>query len=354
MSAIRKTEADYHELAHNRGLEWVGRYPGRTSIKTLWRCEKGHEWKAQYSNIYMGTGCPICYRTTGEDYHLLGADRGIYWAGEILPFSRSSLTLWNCEKGHEWKARYNNIYQGTGCPFCSGKARKTEQNYHDLAYERGVLWTGQELPKNVQTKTLWQCQDGHTWETTYSIIRNGCGCPYCAKVVKKTEADYHSIGADRGLRWIGQELPKNTAFKTLWQCQDDHTWDAPYSMIQQGSGCPRCASFLNGTRVSRPQLKLAEMLGIPEEHVNYKVGTKRIDMILFDLGVGIEYDSWYWHKDSLADDRARVEFLRGQGWPILSIKTDNMLPALEQLQEAIKVVVNTKNNYDLVMPDWGS
>lgn len=55
-----KIEQDYHELASLHGIEWIGKFPGRTMYKTEWRCQSGHEWQATYSSVQQRHGCPIC------------------------------------------------------------------------------------------------------------------------------------------------------------------------------------------------------------------------------------------------------------------------------------------------------
>ena len=50
------------------------------------------------------------------------------------------------ENGHEFESRYNDINNGIGCPHCSGKARKTVADYHNLAKKRGFRWLGPKVP----------------------------------------------------------------------------------------------------------------------------------------------------------------------------------------------------------------
>ena len=140
----RKTEQDYYDLAREKGFEWIGKYPKDTGVKTEWQCTERHIWNAAY----------------------------------------------------------HKISQGYGCPYCFGNARKTEQDYHNVAKSRGFEWIDQILPKNVGTKTVWHCQDGHGWRTSFSAIQRGSGCPYCARTAKKTERDYYRLAAQMDIEWI--------------------------------------------------------------------------------------------------------------------------------------------------------
>lgn len=57
--------------------------------------------------------------------------------------------------------------------------RRTPDDYHALAKERGFVWLGPEVP-NIRTKTGWQCEQGHRWQARYDDVRRVTGCPYCA------------------------------------------------------------------------------------------------------------------------------------------------------------------------------
>ena len=109
-----------------------------------------------------------------------------------------------------------------------------------MARGRGFKWAGSELPKNVITNTLWECEKGDMWEATYNNVQQGSGCPYCSGLVKKTEQDYYELTKGFGFKWVGEVLPKNTMTKTWWQCEKGDRWESCYDTIRQGNGCPIC------------------------------------------------------------------------------------------------------------------
>jgi very-short-patch-repair endonuclease len=244
---VPKTPADYHALAEKRGFHWLGPEVSNTKIKTAWECEQGHNWEAPYSSIRQGKGCPICAGKTPKtpaDYHALAEKRGFHWLGpEVL--NTKTKTTWECEQGHRWKAPYHSIQQGSGCPVCAGKAPKTPADYHALAKARNFRWLGPEVP-NANTKTTWVCEQGHRWEARYGDIQQGHGCPVCAAKAPKAPADYHALAEERGIRWLGPEVP-NTDTKTGWECEQGHRWETPYSYIRQGTACPVCAGSIPKT-----------------------------------------------------------------------------------------------------------
>lgn len=119
----KRQSSDYHALAKERGFRWIGKkLPPTTHHKTLWECSQEHQWKAAYTSIRQGRGCRACAGQspkTEDDYHALAEEREIHWVGDKLPPNTHHRTLWECRDGHRWKARYGNIQQGGGCPVCA-------------------------------------------------------------------------------------------------------------------------------------------------------------------------------------------------------------------------------------------
>lgn len=74
----------------------------------------------------------------------------------------------------------------------------------------------------------------------------------------------------------------------------------------------------------------------------------KFDEILID----IEYDGSYWHQDKQRD-RRRDEVFKKYGYKILRIKARREVPSLEQVKEALNVLISTdKIYYELVMSDY--
>lgn len=240
-----KTPADYRVLAQQHGFRWLGSPVPDTQAKTTWRCPLGHRWQASYNTIRQGHGCPVCAgvaRKTPADYRVLARQRGLRWLGPEVRNSQTK-TGWQCAQGHRWQTTYNRIQQGRGCPLCGGTRLKTPTDYRALARMRGLKWIGPEV-NSCLTKTNWQCSHGHRWQTTYHSIQQGSGCPVCRGYRPKTPADYRQLATERGVRWLGPVVSNVLTQKTRWRCALGHEWLSSYSNLQQGHGCPIC----NGRR----------------------------------------------------------------------------------------------------------
>lgn len=135
------------------------------------------------------------------------------------------------------------------------RRRKTTDDYHGLAKDRGCEWVGPERPANSSVKTWWRCSQGHQWEARYRDFKRGIGCPSCfgkvsgttSRTAPKTSDDYHALAKEHDLEWIDAELPVGVIAKSLWRCSQDHQWLGRYSNIQQGHGCPHCAGHISKT-----------------------------------------------------------------------------------------------------------
>jgi predicted Zn-ribbon and HTH transcriptional regulator len=354
----KKTEKDYHDLAKSCGFKWVGSVlPRYVKDPTLWECEKGDKWKTTYNSIQQGSGCPSCSgnaKKTEQDYYGLAKNRGFKWVGRVLPNNTKCLTLWECKRcGCVWEVRYDNIGNGSGCPSCSGNAKKTEKDYYDLAEYREFEWVGWVLPKNIKDITLWECKKcKYIWKARYNDIQQGSGCPDCSGKARKTEEDYHKLADSRGFKWVGVVLPKDNKYPTLWECEKGHRWEAWYSNVRRGTGCPTCRDMINGAPVSKPQRKLNNLLC---GSLNYPEEKYRIDVAIMRKSqkIAVEYDCYYWHAGNEEYDAKRDMFLVSCGWKVLHIKSGELLPTRKQMNIAIKHLLDTNDVlHNLYLRDW--
>lgn len=239
-----KSHSDYHALATARGLSWLGPLPANVLTPTRWRCPHGHRWLARYNHIRAGHGCPKCAgtrRKTPADYRRLARQRGWSWLGPEVANSRQP-TGWRCQHGHTWRAPYTHLAGGAGCPECAGVAPLTEARLHALAQARGWAWLG-PLGR-AHDATGWRCAQGHAWRATPGTISGGHGCPHCARKARKTEADYQVLADARGLKFLGP-MPRNVMEPTLWRCDCGAQLRASYHHVARHAhhrGCPQVAA----------------------------------------------------------------------------------------------------------------
>lgn len=354
---VRKTPADYHKLAEEKGIRWVGDEVPNVGTHTKWECAQGHQWVTTYNAIQQGYNCRICainkqaekQRKKPSDYIALAEAKRFKWLGPVVP-KVSIATGWECEMGHQWMARYSDIRKGHGCPSCAGTSPKTSADYHAVAEKNGFEWLGYEVP-TTSAKTVWRCKQSHVWEAPYSTIQQGHGCPHCAGLSVKTPADYHALAELKRYKWLGPEVP-NIKTETEWECEKGHRWMGRYNDIQQGHGCPICVNSVQGVPVSQVQQALHEMLG---GELNYPWGRYRIDVALKKdyIYIAVEYDSWFWHSHKQDYDLQRDKELIDANWRVLRIKSRQLLPSQEQLEAAITRLCNGESKVEIILADWG-
>ena len=227
--------------------------------RVLWRCDKGHEYKAIVANRSGGTGCPYCSNrkllpgfndlaTTSQELAKEVSPNSKICATEITDFSNKKL-LWECCNGHEWEAKVNDRSRGKGCPYCSN--RKLLRGFNDLAT------TNPELAREVSPDSK----------------------------IKATEV---MSGSDK---------------KLLWRCDKGHEWEVKAKNRSQGNGCPKCS----GSRMEENLAQLIKEL-LPENIKILRNDRKvikpyELDILIPELNLSFEFNGDYWHSNEMIRKR---------------------------------------------------
>jgi hypothetical protein len=146
---------------------------------------------------------------TIEDMRALAHDKN----GECLStryLGAQKKLLWRCGKGHEWKAQPNMVKnEGTWCPYCAGNVKHTIEAMKNFAQSRGGECLSDHYV-HAFAKLHWRCANGHEWSATASSIKNHkTWCPICAYDVVSTKLrldleEMRDIARSRVIRSISQ------------------------------------------------------------------------------------------------------------------------------------------------------
>lgn len=178
---LKYTVKDMCKIAQDRGFEFLStKYMGMLK-KHTWKCAQGHTWNSIPRPIKDGSGCPYCAgvkKLDINDMHKLARSRGfVFLSREANGVSKKY--KWQCSIcNYKWQTTANSIQQGSGCAQCSGKARKTVDDFKRLAASKGFKFLSTKA-MGVSQKHEWQCKNGHKWHAIPDGIRIGTGCPYC-------------------------------------------------------------------------------------------------------------------------------------------------------------------------------
>lgn len=237
------TIEEMQAIAHQRGGQCISARYISSRTHLLWECKKGHKWKAAPSSVKLGTWCPVCARissVTIEDMHKIAHERGGKCLSTQYINSQTHL-LWECEKGHQWQAIPNKIRQGRWCHVCSGWGRLTIEEMQEIARDRGGVCLSEEYI-NSDTNLQWACKDGHGWEATPDNVKRGTWCPVCACRVALTIEEMNTIARKRGGKCISTSYI-DARTHLLWECERGHRWQATPDSVKRVSWCPECAKL---------------------------------------------------------------------------------------------------------------
>ena len=127
----------WNELKNHETSESVK--PG-SNKKVWWKCDKGHSWEATVKNRAAGSGCPYCsgrLPIKGEnDLATIRPDLITEWDTKLnITIDPSEVTehsnkkvWWKCFNNHSWQATINSRANGSGCPYCKGRRRLSDND----------------------------------------------------------------------------------------------------------------------------------------------------------------------------------------------------------------------------------
>lgn len=166
--------------------------------RVWWLCKNGHEWEAMIGSRSLGRKCPYCTsKKASKENNLLSANPELakefhpiknspFIPDQIMPKSGKKV-WWLCGNGHEWVATVGNRYNGSGCPYCSGKKPSSNHNLAIKFPELIKQWHPEKnhplIPLDVTPKSSkliwWVCERGHEWQTRVEKRTRGHGCHVC-------------------------------------------------------------------------------------------------------------------------------------------------------------------------------
>jgi hypothetical protein len=184
---------------------------------------------------------------------------GILTPKDVTPGSGRKV-WWICGNNHEWVAKVSYRTDGTGCPYCSGKAvcsdNCLETKNPKLSREWHRTKNKNLTPKDVtpcgRRKVWWQCKKGHEWMASVSSRSWGTACPSCSKRKAKEKKSPQNINKILSEQWhplkngnlMMKDVSPNSHKKVWWQCKKGHEWKVAIAYRSKGSGCPYCAGKL--------------------------------------------------------------------------------------------------------------
>lgn len=196
--------------------------------------------------------------------------------------------VFQCENGHQWDTEARSVLKGMWCRYCYGNTREQGEAAFKqrVANKQGKILGTYNGNDNY---ILVECVEGHQWEIKPHNVTSGKWCPTCAY-------RHHGGGSTRFLHTLeergGKLLSKyiNCKTRVQVQCNQGHIWEPKPYYIVIGNWCPFCTGSSGENAIAT---YLVEK-GIPykSQTVINGLPRKRFDFIIQYKGenVIIEYD----------------------------------------------------------------
>ena len=222
----------------------------RTILKA--KCKRdNHEWSTSWHVLYRD-GCVECKKQITRDKKIIEIKHQLKTINpniEILSNEYvNSKTHLDCKcliDELTWKANWKNLSMGKGCPKCGGSLKLTlEDIIERLAIINPDIEILSDVYVNAHTKLKFKCKiDHYIWEAKWSAIQTGTGCPICGQRKNKLtlkEVKKRLKEINPNVKIIGTKY-LGSKDKILCKClKDGNEWYSTWGTLQSGKGCPEC------------------------------------------------------------------------------------------------------------------
>lgn len=332
-----------------------------SNYTAFWICSVGHEFtqKVCHRTRINGLGCPFCAGRLGSNIAVGMPELFALWDHErnidLDPYkltAGSQKEAWfQCSAGHNYQRRIGTVRTAIlrdrqPCPYCNKTLASDKYNllieYPRVAeewdFEKNNSLPTQHLPSENKAKYWWRCASQHSYQMTINARTNqGSGCPYCAGQAVNSSNSLASTHPELIQEWSFEknlkinptDVTAGSNKKVWWRCSYGHEWSAQIYSRAKGKGCPKCSN-----QSSRPELRIFsefELLFSKVEH-RAKFGGQEYDILLRDIGVAVEFDGAFFHKDNKRDQnkndaakRALLKLIRVREWPLEKISIHDVV-----------------------------
>ena len=184
-------------------------------------CRKHGDFSEKPYMLMNGHGCPICDQLEGKTWH----DNTKYTKEDFVRISKEnhkevydytesvyvncdSKIKIKCPNGHVfWQVATEHMH-GTGCPFCNGRGRTTEEFIEMFKRVHGDKYILDKTKYiNSTTKVCVTCKEHGDFYALPSNLLKGQGCPKCYK--HKGEERVEEYLKNKNIKYIPQYEFKN-------------------------------------------------------------------------------------------------------------------------------------------------
>lgn len=160
--------------------------------------------------------------------------------------------LWECSEGHSWQSSITSvIYSKSWCPKCAGNTPGSIEAWNKVAIARGGRLIDTEYNGNRNTKYLWECTKGHRWKSSVaSVITAKSWCPTCAGNQTRSLEELKGISEKRRGRLLSI-VYKGVDATYEFECNLGHLFSNTFKHIESGQWCPICSKSSKSEELAR-------------------------------------------------------------------------------------------------------
>lgn len=242
-SVGKKTFEKLINVLNNKNYILIGDYY-ITSDKITIQCDKGHLFSMRSNDIIHGGSCNKC---TNHDVEY--AKEKFYKKIEALNYealeeyvdSSTNIKL-KCNKGHEISIKPTKLMAGRKCSICSkNNSADFKNRLYGLVEE--LNFKVLDTPINSQNPIRFQCDKGHIFQRNPSNFYNrNSKCPICNKGSVKLPLTGDAFAAY--VEEFGYKLLEpyvNNMTKVKFQCDKGHIYETSPKVFKSGCRCPKCS-----------------------------------------------------------------------------------------------------------------
>ena len=344
---------EWHPTLNSRPAE---EFTHGSKFNAWWICAEGHVFEtAIFSRASKRkTGCPYCSGAKINETNNLAArfphliaewhptKNGKLLPHDVMPGSIEK-AWWKCPKGHSYQSEIKKRAtqkKPSNCPFCMRTRASRDCNLvksfpqlvkKEWDFTKNLGLNPKDFLSGSNKLVWWKCVKGHSYQTqirrrTYK--NNPSGCPYCAGVKVNSDNNLAALFPKVAAEWHpiknGKVLPSHitagSSMNAWWQCAHGHEYQSAVkgrTRAERLSGCPHC-----NPQSSRAERRLYfELKSIfPDIKARDKIDGYEVDILLPGLGVALEYDGSYYHKDKIAYDRRKNRAVARQGVKLIRVR----------------------------------
>lgn len=342
------TYAEVKNNIENKGYELISTEYKNNSSNIMVKCNNGHIYETRYSTICgkNSRGCPYCYgnvRKNIEEVRQLFLSNKIELLSDTYTNNKTLMDV-KCSKcNHNFTTSVWKVKRGLGCKKCSAIKYDKEDIMNKLLKINYSLISPYI---NAHTKINVMCNEGHTYETTFTLFQKGVRCSYCSRNHRLSYDHVKNYIENKGWKLLSKTYLNNST-KLDIICDKGHHIKKTFQNIQSGRTCLECHKISTTSKQEKEVLFFVSSIynGLIIENDRTQLFNQKtnsfleLDIWLPECNKAIEFNGVYWHKNRKENDLLKEKLCKERQIKLLVILDEEWSDDKERILLNIKEFV---------------